>query len=222
MRRVDQARAFVIAVAGLKGGVGKSTIAINLATTLHRAGHRVLLVDTDTQGTLRDWASRAEQQGHDVPPVISMEARMLVRDLPRVTRDFAVVIVDTPARLGSEARAAMVASDLVLLPVVPGAPDVWALRQTVELFTEARDLRADLRASVILNQAEPRTRLSALALEALERAELPVLDAVLCHRVAYGEATLAGRGVVEYAPSSPAADETKALTRAVLGALEKR
>lgn len=212
----------VVAIAGLKGGVGKSTLAVNLATCLHEAEHRVLLVDADSQGTLQSWALRAEQQGHSNPPVVPMKARQLIRrHLPSVTNDFAIAIVDTPARLGAEARAAMVASDLVLLPVVPGAPDVWALAQTVELFAQARELRPELRGAVVLNQAEPRTRLSAMAQQALAKAQLPVLDAILCHRVAYGEATLAGLGVVQFAPRSAAAHETRALTRAVLEVLEE-
>lgn len=213
-------RAPVIAIAGLKGGVGKSTIALNLASCLHRGRHRVLLVDTDTQGTLRRWASRAGQEEHDGPPVVSMEPRMLARDLPRVAAGFALVIVDTPARLGREARAAMVAADLVLFPVLPGAPDVWALQESIQVFEEARDIRSDLRGAVILNRAETRTRLSSLASQAIAEVGLPVLEVALGQRVAFGEATLAGLGVIEHAPRSEAAREAKALTRAVLSALE--
>ena len=215
----EEERALVIAVAGLKGGIGKSTIALNLAACLHHDGHQVLVVDTDTQGTLRKWAGRAEQLGHDAPPVVSLEPKRLARDLPRITRGFQVAIVDTPARLGREARAAMVAADLVLLPVLPGAPDVWALQESIEVFEEAQDLRPELRGVVVLNRAD-RTNLAALTADALGELSLPVLDAALGQRVAFGEATLAGRGALTQAPRSPAADEARQLTRAVLQALE--
>lgn len=218
-RSTKAKRAPVIAVAGLKGGIGKSTIALNLAACLHGSGHPVLVVDTDSQATLSKWAGRAEQLDHDAPPVVAMEPRRLARDLPRVSRGFELVVVDTPARLGREARAAMVAADLVVLPVLPGAPDVWALHETIEVFEEARDLRPELRGVVVLNRAD-RTNLAAQTSGALADVELPVLPASLGQRVAFGEATLAGLGALEHAPRSAAAAEAQELTRAVLAALE--
>jgi chromosome partitioning protein len=208
----------VIAVANLKGGTGKSTVALALATTLHRGGHRALIVDADSQGTCRQWAARASDQGHEGPPVVSMDTRALARDLPRVAADYDVAIIDTPARLGPAARAAMVAADLVVLPVSPGAADVWALQETIAVFDEAQSLRPELRGVVVLNRND-RTTLARVALEALGELSLPLLNG-LAARVAHGEAMLAGRGVAEYAPGSKAAVEVEALTRAVLGAVE--
>lgn len=211
--------ALIISIANLKGGTGKSTIALALATTLHNAGHKVLVVDSDSQGTCQQWAARASDLGHEGPPVVAMDARALARDLRRVVEGYAVAIVDTPARLGPSARAAMVAADVVVLPVSPGAADVWALQETIEIFEEARALRADLRAVVVFNRAD-RTTLARVAREALRDLNVPLLEAQLASRVVHGEAMLAGRGVVEYAPRSKAAQEAEALTAAVLGAME--
>lgn len=211
--------ALIISVANLKGGTGKSTVALALATTLHRAGHKVLVVDSDTQGTCQQWAARASEGGHDGPPVVSMDARALARDLPQVTADYSVAVVDTPARLGPSARAAMVAADLVVLPVSPGAADVWALQETMEIFEEAQSLRPDLRAVVVFNRAD-RTTLARVAREALGEMGVPLLEATLASRVAHGEAMLAGQGISGYAPSSKAAAEAEALTAAVLDAME--
>lgn len=214
------AMSLIISVANLKGGTGKSTIALALATTLHNARHRVLIVDADTQGTCRQWAARASENGHSGPVVVSMDARALARDLRRVTDDYDVAIIDTPARLGPAARAAMVAADVVVLPVSPGAADIWALQETIEIFEEAQALRSDLRAVVVFNRAD-RTTLARVAREALNDLGVPLLETGLGSRVAHGEAMLAGRGVVEHAPSSKAAAEAQALTAAVLGALEE-
>src|SRR5690242_8002838 len=96
--------AHIISVGTLKGGTGKTTTSISLATCLHAAGHKVLLVDSDAQGTLRTWALRASEGGHDVPPVIAIDGKMLRRDLERVTSGFAVVVVDCPPQLGAETR----------------------------------------------------------------------------------------------------------------------
>ena len=112
--------ALVIAVASLKGGTGKSTIAINLAACLHNNKHRVLIVDADSQGTCRGWASIAAAADRDTPPVVSMGSE-LRRDLTKISGGFDVVVVDSPPRLGSEQRAAMLVADLVLMPVTrPG------------------------------------------------------------------------------------------------------
>jgi chromosome partitioning protein len=205
-------------VTNLKGGVGKSTLALNLATTLHRAGHRVLLVDTDGQGTCRTWAAVASEAGRDGPPVVSVDGRSLRRDLGRVAEGFDVAVIDTAPRLGAEVRAAMLAADMVLLPVVPGAADMWALRETVNVFEEAREMRPELRVGVVLNRAA-RTTLTGVTREALEELKVPVLGA-LGDRVAFGEATARGQGVREYDAASKAAGEVEELVQAILKAVQ--
>lgn len=213
-------RALTIAVSSLKGGVGKSTITLNLATCLHHAGHRSIVIDTDPQGTCRMWAAKAAEVEHGGPPVVAMDGRTLRRDLGRVSNGFDVAVIDCPPRMGAETRSAMLASDLVVLPVIPGAADVWALRETIAVLTEARQMRDELRAVIVLNRSD-RTTLAKLALAALGELEVDVLDATLRSRVAYGEATLAGLGVVDYAPDSDAAFEVRRFTKAVLAAVGK-
>lgn len=208
----------VLAVANLKGGVGKSTLALNLAATLHNAKHRTLLVDTDGQGTCRTWAAVAAEAELDGPPVVAVDGRSLRRDLARVSEGFDVVVIDTSPRLGAEVRAAMLASDLVLLPVVPGAADVWALRETVAVLDEAREMRPELRVGIVLNRAS-RTTLTGVTRTALDDLKVPLLGA-LGDRVAFGEATAKGLGVVKYAPSSKAASEIEELIGAVFQAMD--
>lgn len=208
----------VIALSNLKGGVGKSTLSLNLAVCLHTAGHRVLLVDADPQGTCSAWASRAAELEHEGPPVVAMQGSALRRDLPKVAEGFDVVIIDSPPRMGTEARAAMLVADLVILPVTPGAADVWAAKETVAVLEDARGLRPELRAVVVLNRAD-RTTLAKMASKALEELGIPALDVVVTQRVAIGEATLAGLGVVTYAPASDAAREVRRFAKAVLAAM---
>jgi chromosome partitioning protein len=210
--------AHVIAVAALKGGVGKTTIALNVAMCLHTAGKRVLLVDADTQGSLRKWATRADAKGQDAPPVVGLDGSRLRKDLERVAKDFDVAIVDAPPQLGSETRAAMLSADVIVIPATPGATDVWALEDTLAVLDDARGLRPELEARLLLNRAD-RTTLASVARGALDRAAVPALESILHARVAYGEATAAGSGVVAYAPSSDAAREVRRLTKEVLGVL---
>lgn len=210
--------ALTVAVASLKGGVGKSTLALNLASCLHVAGHKVLVVDADSQGTCRAWAAVAASAGHDGPPVVALDGAALRRDLGRVAAGFDVVVLDAPPRLGPEARAAMLAADLVLVPTTPGAADVWALRETLAVLEDARTMRPELAAAVVLNRAD-RTTLAKLSHDAAASLGVPLLPATLAARVAFGEATLAGKGVVTYAPGSLAAREVEAFTAAVLAAV---
>lgn len=210
--------AIVIAFSSLKGGVGKSTLSLNVAACLHRAGHRTLIVDADPQGTCAAWSSRAAELEHDGPPVVAMTGASLRRDLAKVAEGFDVVVLDSPPRMSLEARAAMLAADLVVVPVTPGAADMWAARETVAVLEDARGLRPELRAAVVLNRAD-RTALSRMAGKATEQLGLLPLDVTVAQRVAFGEATLAGQGVVDYAPSSDAAREIRRLTRSILDAV---
>jgi len=212
--------ALVIGVASLKGGAGKSTIAVNLAAYLHSSGHKTLLVDGDSQGTCRGWATIAAAGDRDTPPVVSMGAEMR-RDLAKVSSGFDAVVVDSPPRLSAEQRAAMLVSDIVLMPVTPGPADIWALRETLALFDDVRDLRPEIKAAIVLNRVSPRTALAGVTREAIADSGVPTLEATLGNRVAFGEAMAAGQGVTSYAPSSPAASEVEALTAATLKLLER-
>ena len=212
--------ASVITIATLKGGVGKSTIALNLAAALHRS-RPTLLVDADPQGTCRAWAARAAETGREGPPTVAVDGRSLRRDLPQITRGFDIAVIDSPPRLGVEARAAMLVADLVLLPTVPGAADLWALRESVDVLEEARQLRPDLRGAILLNRAD-RTMLTKTAREALDSYGIPVLPTSLGQRVAFGEATLTGLSVLDHAPGSAAAAELTALADQVLSTLGGR
>jgi chromosome partitioning protein len=202
--------ALTISVAALKGGVGKSTLSINLATYLHSCHHRVLLVDGDSQGTCRGWSEIAASAERDVPPVVSMGAEMR-RNLARVADGFGAVVVDTPPRLGAEQRAAMLVSDLVLIPVTPGPADVWALQETLALLDEARALRPEIKAAIVLNRVSARTSLAAVTREAIEQSGVPLLHPAIGNRVAFAEAIASGQGVTTYAAESPAAAEIATL-----------
>ena len=213
-------RAKVISVVALKGGVGKSTISRSLAATLHTLGRRVVLLDADGQGTLMAWSARAEELGRSAVEVVPAKAADLRRDLERVAGSSEFVVIDTPARIGKDARVAMQLSDLVLIPTGSGGEDFAALKETLAELAEVTSVR-DLRALVVRNRID-RTELTALGGEALEGLGIDVLPAMLGSRVVFPKSFLAGVGPVEYAPKSRAADETRSMTRAVLRALGEK
>lgn len=210
----------VIGVAALKGGVGKSTIAIHLSSYLHTQGRKVLLIDGDAQGSCRQWSAVAAGADRNTPLVVSMGPEMR-RDITRVSVGYDFVIIDTPARLGVEQRAAMSVSDLVMIPVTPGPQDVWALAETLSVLDEVLIIRPGLRASVVLNRMSARTSLAAVTKQAIEKHGVPLLPG-LGARVAYAEAIASGQGITTYARDSVAAAEIEQLAKATLNMMENR
>jgi chromosome partitioning protein len=111
----------------------------------------------------------------------------------------------------------MLVADLVLLPTTPGAADLWALQESITVLAEAQAMRP-VNGMVVFNRLD-RTSLARMARRAVDDFNVPILDATLGARVAFGEAILAGLGVVQHSPSSQAAHEARRLTKAVLAVL---
>ena len=208
----------IIALAGQKGGGGKTTTAIALACEWLARGRRVLLVDADPQGSTTTFASVASEVGAKAPTIVAMGSGLhRPEQLPSLAKDFDVVVIDCPPRHGDIMRSALVVSDLVVLPCGPSAVDAWALGASIDVINEAKVLRPDLNAVVLVTKKIARTTIGAGARDVLTSSGLPVLKTELFWRVHYQEAPAAGLGPTTYAPASPAADEIRALATEVEG-----
>jgi chromosome partitioning protein len=206
--------AFVIAVAQRKGGAGKSTLAANLAAAFAGRGDRVALLDTDPQKTLSHWhAARAAAGGK--ASVLDFEAPSGWRvpgTCDRFRRTHDVILLDTPPHDDTDARIAIRAADLVLVPLQPSAADLWAMGATLELA------RAEKRpAALTLNRVPAQGRVGADVARELRAQGLTLLDAPLGNRSGFASAFAAGLGVTEAAPRSLAAEEVRALASALRG-----
>ena len=199
----------IIGVLNQKGGVGKTTISVNLAAAL-AVNNRVLLVDADPQGSALAWSSLRERD--PLFPVVGMAKPTLHRDLPALARDYDIVVIDGAPRVNELARAAILASDLVLIPLQPSPFDIWASADTVQLVREARQYRPQIRAAFLINRRIAKTAIGRDAGAALAQFEdVPVLPMSIGQRVVFAESAAKGLSVLEAAPTSEAAQEMIAL-----------
>jgi len=133
--------------ANQKGGTGKTTLAVHLAHAIALAKARVLLVDADPQGSAGGWAAARE----DKPPfpVIGLAQNTLHRDLPSLLEGYDHCVIDSPPRVSALARSAILAADLVLIPVQPSSYDVWAASETIQLVQEAQQFKPELKTAFV-------------------------------------------------------------------------
>jgi chromosome partitioning protein len=210
--RATYACPMILALVGQKGGIGKSTTAICLAARGLEREKRVLLVDADPQGTARTWGAVASESGIAAPTIVAMGATMhRPGQLADIARGYDLVVIDCPPRHGDVQRAALMIADVAILPCGPSAADAWALASSLELIAEARTLREELKACVVLTRKQGRTALGKGARRVLETSGLPVMSSELAYRIAYQEAIAVGRGVTSYAPKDRAAYEVCSL-----------
>lgn len=202
----------VIAVLNQKGGSGKTTIATHLARAFQLEGRDVLLVDSDPQGSARDWAAVDENQP---VPVVGIDRPTIARDLKSVARKDLVVIDGAP-QAADLAISAIKAATAILIPVQPSPYDIWAASELVGLVKERIELTdGRLRAAFVVSRAIKGTRIGAEVSEALQGYELPVLESRVTQRVIYPGTAAAGTTVLDSEPSGDAAREIKALAEEV-------
>ena len=203
----------IIALLNQKGGVGKTTLAVNLADALCGRSCRVLLIDADPQGSALAWSAVREKAPRF--PVVGMPKASLHKDLPSIASDYDVVLIDGPPRSNDIARSAILAADLVLIPVQPSPVDVWATDATVKLVQEAQTWREDIRAAFVLNRRIANTAIGRDVVDVFADQPFPVLLQAVTQRVAFAESFTRGLSVLEAEPLSAAASEIKALARLV-------
>ena len=197
-----------IAVLNQKGGSGKTTIATNLAHSFVLDGDSVLLVDSDPQGSARDWHQANEV---DLFPVVGLDRETLPKDLPAISRGYDWIILDGAPQLAKMAAAAVKSADFVLIPVQPSPYDVWAAADLVEIVkTRQTVTEGKLKAAFVVSRAIVNTRLSREVIEALDAYGLPVLESRTTQRVIYSDSASTGQTVFVQ-PDGPAALEISAL-----------
>lgn len=200
-----------------KGGVGKTTLSLHLAHQLTLTGARVLLVDADPQGSARDWLQARE----DPPPfsVVGLDRPTIHRDLDRLTADYDAIVIDSPPRVTDIARSAILAADLVVIPVQPSPLDVWAAQETVALIADARVYKEHILSVFALNREIVNTVIGRDVSDALRNSGVPLLTTHVSQRVSFAESIARGQTVFETKTDPKAIAEIEALGAEVLDLL---
>ncbi len=223
--------AWILALANLKGGCGKSTLAVNLAAGLaaglaksadpHRRVGLVGLVDADPQGALAHWANWGGSGGAAATALPKVEAGGTdpVAVINRMALSHAHVVVDCPPSLDmAVTRRIMERARGVLIPVLPSPLDLWACAETVAAVRQARQVNPGLAAWLLVNQAEPASALSRAMSQALAGLEVPVLSCMVRRRAAFRTAILEGVSVYQLgARGREAAREIDQVIQEVMG-----
>ena len=213
----------ILTIGNTKGGVGKTTLALNLAVARARAGRDVLLVDGDRQASALTAVAARDQGGH-LPALACAgypEGRILRSQVQLLAPKYDDVLIDAGGRDSTALRAALTLCDVLLVPVVPRSLDVWALDDMVGLIEETVALRGELPALAALNLADPRGRDNDEAAELV--AGIPALTGVptpVRRRKAVASATGQGLAAAEFRPADPQAiAEMEALANAVFSTI---
>jgi len=202
----------IVSVAHTKGGVGKSTLAFSLAIS---RGGKVWLIDGDRQATCKMASTIRAQSGRmpSIPCDHLTDGKQLHAKLSDRSQQFDDVVIDAGGRDSSALRAALLLSDLVLVPFAPRSLDVWALGDMSAIIKEARQLNPDLRAAAVLSLADPSGKDNQDAIDALsDYPELIYMDAPIVRRKSFANAMGMGLSVAELTPKdTKAVQELKRL-----------
>jgi len=201
----------IIAVLNQKGGAGKTTLSTNLARALQLAGDKVLLVDSDPQGSARDWNAAGNGE---LLPVVGLDRSTLAKDIQAIQDNQDWLIIDGAPQIAELAVAAIKCADLILIPVQPSPYDVWACEDLVEIIKTRQEVtNGKPKAAFIISRVIKNTQLSKEIGEALEGYGLPVFKHFTSQRVIYPKSAATGSTVLDADASGEAAAEIRAIAQ---------
>jgi chromosome partitioning protein len=191
----------ILSISNLKGGVGKSTVAQNLAVCLAQQNVKVCIADTDMeQKTSVKWASLRASDAVSVP-VYGINPDKVSQEILALKSNYEIVIVDGTPALTELTTRIIILSDLVVVPILPGGGDIWALENFLERYKEARVTKESyggkVDVAVLVNRYNERTTLDKEVLSVILDFGIKVFNTKISNRVSYREATISGLGANE-------------------------
>ena len=204
----------VITIAQQKGGTGKTTIAVHLALAFIKYhNHKVAIIDTDPQGSLGKWFMiRSEKNSLNKNLTFKTASLWGAQyESKMLKHDHDIVIIDTPPKIESDARPAIEAADLVLIPVAPSPVDFWATEAIIEIAKKAKR-----KVLIQINRANHRSKLISKTHEYIKSINVKSTDTLIGHRQIFGTSMGEGKTVVEKQRKSKAVEEIKSISNQIL------
>lgn len=193
----------ILTVGGIKGGSGKTTISTNLAVMFSQSGKDVLFVDADDQGTATDFSHwRNETMNGEMGyTAIQLKGAAVRTETQKLAQKYDVVIIDTGGRDTTSQRAALVVSNILLVPFIPRSFDIWTIEKVTRLVKEAKIYNPELNACAFINRADARGSHNDDAKNLIiDETVFTFIDAPIGNRNAVSLASSRGLGVIEYKP----------------------
>lgn len=203
----------ILTVGNTKGGVGKTTLAVNLTVALAIAGLDVLLIDGDEQGTATAFTELRSSQGPKcrIYTAVALHGAAIRTQVRQLRPKYDHIVIDVGGRDSGSLRAALTVSDCILIPTAPRSFDLWGVDQTADLVREARELNENLHAVAVINGADAQGSDNVASQAALaEVAGITVAGCRIGRRKAYPNAAAAGLSVLEYSDAGNPAGLLKA------------
>lgn len=208
----------VISFLNQKGGVGKTTLAVNVAACLASRGHKILLIDADKQGSANTWAGLRDYSPFQV---ISLARENMARDALKLAKEFEYTIIDGPPHAESIARSCIVASDFVALPIEPSGLSTWASDLTVRQVRDAQEIKPTLKCGFVVSRKIVNTVIGREIRLMAADAGIPILDTDIEQRVSYAESLTMGKTIFEWSGSRVAARAIQQLTDEILSHVQE-
>lgn len=198
----------IIGFLNQKGGVGKTTTAINVAASLIRRNKKLLYIDADPQGSAIQWHA---VEGNNAFEILHYPEPILTVDIEELSKNYDHIIIDAPPAIGDISESILAVSNLAIIPLSPSSLDIWSCQNTLEMIEEMKPERPGMEVRLLINRKIQGTKVGRDARESVEKFDAEILDTELCQRVAYIDAMAAGVSVMQYAPNSKAALEIEQL-----------
>jgi chromosome partitioning protein len=194
----------IIAILNQKGGVGKTTLATNIASKLHLEKNKVILIDSDPQGSARDWHAA----GNNDFPVVGIDIPTLEKDVAKIAGQFDWVIIDGAPQLADMAISSIKCADLVIIPVQPSPYDIWASADLVDIIKQRQQINNNKpKAYFCISRKITNTTLSKEVFEALNGYGLPVMKSGTAQRVIYAQSAAAGESIFDTSKNADSVNE---------------
>ena len=198
----------IISFVNQKGGVGKTTTAINIAASLIRRNKKLLFIDTDPQGSAIRWHSVENNNAFEI---LHHPQPLNKGDIKELSKVYDYLVIDAPPAIGDIAKSILSVTAHAIIPLSPSSLDIWSCKGTLEMIEDIRPENPEMDVKLLINRKIPGTKVGRDARASLDVFNMDVLNTELCQRVAYVNAMTSGVSVIQYAPGSKAAHEIEQL-----------